>query len=114
MEKRLALGKGLSALIPDAPEPQFSPTELDIDRSRTEALVRPESFNRSELHFHITRSERDGDTNAALRGTINALPDAIATWILGSKPPGRRSNPCKAAGRTCARRPGGSRSTKAR
>jgi ParB family transcriptional regulator, chromosome partitioning protein len=33
MEKRPALGKGLSALIPDAPEPLRSPTvEADIDR----------------------------------------------------------------------------------
>ena len=33
MEKRLALGKGLSALIPDAPEPpRSSPVEADIDR----------------------------------------------------------------------------------
>jgi ParB family chromosome partitioning protein len=33
MEKRPALGKGLSALIPDAPEPvRSSPVEADIDR----------------------------------------------------------------------------------
>ena len=32
MEKRPALGKGLSALIPDAPEPRIPPTEVDIDR----------------------------------------------------------------------------------
>jgi ParB family transcriptional regulator, chromosome partitioning protein len=33
MEKRHALGKGLSALIPDAPEPpRSSPVEADIDR----------------------------------------------------------------------------------
>jgi len=33
MDKRPALGKGLSALIPDAPEPvRTSPFELDIDR----------------------------------------------------------------------------------
>jgi ParB family chromosome partitioning protein len=32
MEKRPALGKGLSALIPDAPEARSSPTEVDIDR----------------------------------------------------------------------------------
>jgi ParB family chromosome partitioning protein len=31
MEKRPALGKGLSALIPDSPEPLTSPTEVDID-----------------------------------------------------------------------------------
>jgi ParB family transcriptional regulator, chromosome partitioning protein len=32
MDKRPALGKGLSALIPDAPEPLASTTEVDIDR----------------------------------------------------------------------------------
>lgn len=32
MEKRPALGKGLSALIPDAPEPRTSPVDVDIDR----------------------------------------------------------------------------------
>jgi ParB family chromosome partitioning protein len=32
MEKRPALGKGLSALIPDPPEPRPSATEVDIDR----------------------------------------------------------------------------------
>ena len=32
MEKRPALGKGLSALIPDAPEPKRNPVEIDIDR----------------------------------------------------------------------------------
>ena len=32
MEKRPALGKGLSALIPDAPAPRVSPVEIEIDR----------------------------------------------------------------------------------
>jgi ParB family chromosome partitioning protein len=32
MDKRPALGKGLSALIPDPPEPRISPIEVDIDR----------------------------------------------------------------------------------
>jgi ParB family chromosome partitioning protein len=32
MEKRPALGKGLSALIPDAPEPRIAPVEVDVDR----------------------------------------------------------------------------------
>jgi len=32
MEKRPALGKGLSALIPDAPEPRAAAVEADIDR----------------------------------------------------------------------------------
>jgi ParB family chromosome partitioning protein len=32
MDKRPALGKGLSALIPDAPEPKHSNVEVDVDR----------------------------------------------------------------------------------
>jgi ParB family chromosome partitioning protein len=32
MERRPALGKGLSALIPDLPEPRVGPLEIDIDR----------------------------------------------------------------------------------
>ena len=32
MDKRPALGKGLSALIPDAPEPRLSSVEVDVDR----------------------------------------------------------------------------------
>ena len=31
MEKRPALGKGLSALIPDLPDPKSSATEVDLD-----------------------------------------------------------------------------------
>ena len=31
-EKRQALGKGLSALIPDVPEPRSAPLEVDVDR----------------------------------------------------------------------------------
>ena len=38
MEKRPALGKGLSALIPDAPEPRPGPLEVDVDRLSPNAL----------------------------------------------------------------------------
>jgi ParB family chromosome partitioning protein len=38
MEKRPALGKGLSALIPDAPEPRVGPLEVDVDRLMPNAL----------------------------------------------------------------------------
>ena len=38
MEKRPALGKGLSALIPDAPEPRLGPLEVDLDRLSPNAL----------------------------------------------------------------------------
>jgi ATP-dependent DNA helicase RecQ len=48
-------------------------TELDVDRSNSEAVIRPESFDRKELKFHISRS-RVQDADAALRGALNALP----------------------------------------
>jgi ParB family chromosome partitioning protein len=38
MEKRPALGKGLSALIPDVPEPRLGPLEVDVDRLSPNAL----------------------------------------------------------------------------
>jgi ParB family chromosome partitioning protein len=38
MEKRPALGKGLSALIPEAPEPRVSQFDVDIDRISPNAL----------------------------------------------------------------------------
>ena len=38
MERRPALGKGLSALIPDAPEPSSTPVELDLDRLEPNAF----------------------------------------------------------------------------
>ena len=47
MEKRPALGKGLSALIPDAPEPpRSSPIEADIDRLVAERLPAARSRRR--------------------------------------------------------------------
>ena len=49
-------------------------TELDIDRSRADSLIRPASFDRAELRFRISRPERAIDVDAALRGTLNALP----------------------------------------
>jgi ATP-dependent DNA helicase RecQ len=50
-------------------------TELDIDRSNSDALIRPHSFDRAELHFHISRPERTDDVEASLRGALHGLPD---------------------------------------
>ena len=49
-------------------------TDLDIDRGRSEALVRPESFDRPEIHFEIAHTSPREDPRAALRGVLNALP----------------------------------------
>ena len=48
--------------------------DLGIDRNRSDALIRPESFDRSELRFEIVRTRPPEDANAALRGVLNSLP----------------------------------------
>ena len=81
MEKRPALGKGLSALIPDAPEPRPSTLEVDIDRIvpnrfqprgqmddgrledlarsiKTNGVIQPIVVRREGDRFHIIAGER--------------------------------------------------------
>jgi ParB family transcriptional regulator, chromosome partitioning protein len=58
MERRPALGKGLSALIPDAPEPRSGPVEVDID------LLLPNRFQ--------PRRTMDEPRLAALSASIKA------------------------------------------
>ncbi len=48
--------------------------ELDIDRTRAEAMIRPHSFDREELRFHISRADRVQDAEALFCRTLNALP----------------------------------------
>jgi len=50
MDKRPALGKGLSALIPDAPEPRSSPAEVDIDRLAPNDFQPRASLDDARLH----------------------------------------------------------------
>lgn len=49
-------------------------TNFDIDRNRSDALIRPNSFNRPELSFDIIRTSPQEDPRAALRGALNSLP----------------------------------------
>lgn len=48
--------------------------ELGIDRNRSDALIRPSSFDRPELGFDVVRTSPEQDEHAALRGVLNALP----------------------------------------
>jgi ParB family transcriptional regulator, chromosome partitioning protein len=80
-DKRPALGKGLSALIPDAPEPRLSTTEVDVDRLspsrfqprttvdpagieelarsiRANGLIQPIIVRRTGANFEIIAGER--------------------------------------------------------
>ncbi len=47
---------------------------FEIDSNRSDALIRPESFNRSELSFDIIRTGPQENPEAALRGALNRLP----------------------------------------
>jgi ParB family chromosome partitioning protein len=49
MEKRPALGKGLSALIPDLPEARIAPLEVDIDRLSPNTLQPRARFDEARL-----------------------------------------------------------------
>jgi len=55
MDKRPALGKGLSALIPDAPEPRVGPLEVDVDRLTPNALQPRAQWDDSRLE-ELSRS----------------------------------------------------------
>ena len=48
--------------------------DLGIDQRRSEALIRPDSFDRPELTFQIRRTSPREDAGSVLRGTINGLP----------------------------------------
>lgn len=48
--------------------------ELGIDRNRSDALIRPDSFDRGELCFEIVRTSPTEDPQAKLRGVLHALP----------------------------------------
>ena len=50
-------------------------TELGIDQSDSSALIRPESFDRKELSFDISRAADAHEAQASLRGVLNAMPD---------------------------------------
>ena len=80
MEKRPALGKGLSALIPDAPEtPRASPIELDIERLTPNSLQPRGQFDEL-IRFH----KLHGIINKLLFGTdwpIHRMQGDQAKWV---------------------------------
>ena len=106
MDKRPALGKGLSALIPDLPEPRSSPTEVDIDRlspndfqprahpddERLEDLARSITANgiiqpivvrRVGDRFQIIAGERRW--RAALKAGLHRVPVVVRDVAAGAE-----------------------------
>ena len=51
--------------------------DLDIDRNRSDALIRPDSFDRAEIRFAIEHVAPTKNPQAALRGVLYALPKKI-------------------------------------
>ena len=48
--------------------------DLEIDDTRTDALIRPDSFDRPEISYEIVAVKKGDDPEAKLRGTLNSLP----------------------------------------
>ncbi len=48
--------------------------DLGIDKNRSDSLIRPDSFDRSEIRIDIVRTSPVEDPSAVLRGVLNALP----------------------------------------
>ena len=106
MDKRPALGKGLSALIPDTIEPRLGPLEIDIDRlvpnsfqprrqmddARLEELARsiksngiiqPIVVRRSGDRFHIIAGERRW--RAAQLAGLPRVPVVVREIVAGQE-----------------------------
>lgn len=67
-------------------------TDLNIDRSNSNALIRPPSFDRPELEFSVSRFDRGADIDGAIRGTLNKLPNIFQLPAQEFfKPTGRRT-----------------------
>jgi ParB family chromosome partitioning protein len=106
MEKRPALGKGLSSLIPDAPEPRIGPTEVDIDRLvpsdfqprvsvddtrlaeltrsiQSNGIIQPIVVRKAGDHFQIIAGERRW--RAAKRAGLMRVPVAVRDVAPGQE-----------------------------
>src|SRR4029450_8686510 len=106
MDKRPALGKGLSALIPDASEPRFGPLEVDIDRIvpntfqprrqmddarlddlarsiKSNGVIQPIVVRRSGDRFHIIAGERRW--RAAQKVGLQRVPVVVREIVAGQE-----------------------------
>jgi ParB family chromosome partitioning protein len=106
MDKRPALGKGLSALIPDATEPRLGPLEIDIDRIvpnafqprrqmddgrlddlarsiKSNGVIQPIVVRRVGDRFHIIAGERRW--RAAQKAGLHRVPVVVREIVAGQE-----------------------------
>ena len=106
MDKRPALGKGLSALIPDVVEPRLGPLEVDIDRIvpnsfqprrqmddarlddlarsiKSNGVIQPIVVRRSGDRFHIIAGERRW--RAAQKAGLQRVPVVVREIVAGQE-----------------------------
>src|SRR5215467_2653247 len=106
MDKRPALGKGLSALIPDAAEPRLGPLEIDIDRIvpnsfqprrqmddgrlddlarsiKSNGVIQPIVVRRIGDRFHIIAGERRW--RAAQKAGLHRVPVVVREIVAGQE-----------------------------
>src|SRR5262245_7814130 len=106
MDKRPALGKGLSALIPDSVEPSLGPMEVDIDRIapntfqprrhmddarlddlarsiKSNGVIQPIVVRRSGDRFHIIAGERRW--RAAQKAGLHRVPVVVREILAGQE-----------------------------
>jgi len=106
MDKRPALGKGLSALIPDATEPRLGPLEVDIDRIvpnsfqprrqmddgrlddlarsiKSNGVIQPIVVRRMGDRFHIIAGERRW--RAAQKAGLHRVPVVVREIVAGQE-----------------------------
>src|SRR5215212_4118031 len=106
MDKRPALGKGLSALIPDTAEPRLGPLEIDIDRLtpntfqprrqmddgrlddlarsiKSNGVIQPLVVRKVGDRFHIIAGERRW--RAAQKAGLQRVPVAIREVAAGQE-----------------------------
>jgi ParB family transcriptional regulator, chromosome partitioning protein len=106
MDKRPALGKGLSALIPDATEPRLGPLEVDIDRIvpnsfqprrqmddgrlddlarsiKSNGVIQPIVVRRVGDRFHIIAGERRW--RAAQKAGLHRVPVVVREIVAGQE-----------------------------
>jgi ParB family transcriptional regulator, chromosome partitioning protein len=106
MDKRPALGKGLSALIPDVTEPRLGPLEVDIDRIvpnsfqprrqmddgrlddlarsiKSNGVIQPIVVRRVGDRFHIIAGERRW--RAAQKAGLHRVPVVVREIVAGQE-----------------------------